>query len=264
MALCAVLPAAGLTQQASFDVLDGRGALMGWEAVGRLDNGRGFCTGTLISRDIVLTAAHCVHDTRGNPMPAASMLFRSGYHRGDAIAERRVVDWVSAPEYADAEALSGLAVAHDIALLKLGRHIVPSEAAPFGIVSAPPNGTRVSVLSYGQGREHVLSREAECALTGQYQYGVLGFDCDVTFGSSGAPVFVREDGRLRILSVISALGKTEDGRKTAYGMTLPNQVSALSARLGGSAGAPTASEGARRISVGQRNQTGARFVRPGG
>ena len=241
-----------------------RGALLGWEAVGRVETGSGFCTGTLIARDIVLTAAHCVHDDAGRALPAERMAFRAGYHRGTQIAARRVLRWVAADGYAAAPGgqLTAGMIANDVALLKLDRVIVGAEADPFRVIEGAAEGSAVSVVSYGRGREEVLSRQARCAITDRYRGGILGFDCEVTFGSSGAPVFVREGGRLRILSLISGGDRLGDGSGTAYGMTLPPLVAALSARLRRADARPSVSAGAKRLTVGERGQTGARFVRP--
>ncbi|MGB7242579.1 MAG: trypsin-like serine protease [Sulfitobacter sp.] len=50
-----------VAQNTNLTRLGDKNRALGWEAVGRLDtkNG-GFCTGTLIAPDLVLTAAHCV------------------------------------------------------------------------------------------------------------------------------------------------------------------------------------------------------------
>ncbi|WP_420892479.1 trypsin-like serine peptidase [Phaeobacter piscinae] len=80
--------------------LTDRDDLLGWEAVGRLElNGQGFCTGTLIAPDLVLTAAHCVYDQRHNLRPADQITFRAGLRDGVAIAERQALQIAADPEF---------------------------------------------------------------------------------------------------------------------------------------------------------------------
>ncbi|WP_417723074.1 trypsin-like serine peptidase [Salipiger sp.] len=269
LALAALFAAQGVRAQgqAVLDVMDNRGAMLGWEAVGRLDTPGGFCTGALIARDLVLTAAHCVFDrASAAPIPAGRILFRAGYHRGTQIAAREVSAWVVPPNYRPAPGgyQSGPAIASDVALLKLSSPIFSSEADPFIIHENPPEGSTVSVVSYGRGREEVLSRERDCAVVERYRNGELAFDCDVTFGSSGAPVFIRDNGRLRILAVMSAIRQDERGRTTvAFGPGVAGVVPALAARLRKDDSRATPGTGARRVGVGgERRAGGARFVRP--
>lgn len=65
--------------------------LRGFEPVGRVDiEGGGFCTGALIAPDLVLTAAHCVVDPSGTPVPAGRITFRAGLADGQALVEAPV------------------------------------------------------------------------------------------------------------------------------------------------------------------------------
>ena len=89
----------------------------------------------------------------------------------------------------------------------------------------------------------------------------MAFDCNVTFGSSGAPVFAHSGSRGRIISLISG-GTVADGRQLALGMALPEVVDQLKRAL---RAAPVVRPNVtvRRLSVGEnRSGTGAKFVKP--
>jgi protease YdgD len=259
------LPAAA-QENSGLDRLDTREDLRGWEAVGRVDIAEGgFCTGTLIAADLVLTAAHCVIEPGGAPIDAARITFRAGFADGVAIAERPVQRTVAAEGFSGREPAPVEEMLSDVALLQLARPIPSGLISPF-VVDLPGAGDEVSVVSYAQGREEALSWQRVCRVLGQ-QDGFIAVDCDVTYGSSGAPVLDRSGYRARIVSIISS-GYRENGQTVAFGMQLPALVDQLKARLRAgrvTSEAPTSDKpsGGKRISVGGGNSdTGARFIKP--
>jgi hypothetical protein len=166
-----------------------------------------YCTGTMLARDIVLTAAHCISASHGLTVSRGN---------GDAAAYK-VTAAVAHPEY-DPGSHARSEATVDLALLKLASPLRdPKPVVALGRVPLP--GERVVVAglgatapgsSAGPGTPHTATlmavgepsslqlRLADPASRGGAVAG-LG-SCD---GDSGGPVFEWSGGRLVLIGVLS-------------------------------------------------------------
>lgn len=259
------IAAAGHAQQTALKRLDSGDAARKWEAVGRLNiGGTGFCTGALISPSLVLTAAHCLYDRDSKQrIDHGEVQFLAGWRNGRAGAYRDVRRAVVHPDYVFDGDVSSERVRNDLALLELQRPIRNTTIRPFQTSSRPRAGETVGVVSYAKHRAEAPALQEVCKVLAQ-QDGVLVTDCNVDFGSSGAPIFsFAESGEAQIVSVVSAKAEV-DGERVSLGTALGATLALLQAEL--LAGKGVFEDGTarrKRVLVGQSTQgTGAKFVKP--
>ena len=264
LAMLVMLPVHGTAQDARLESLDTTESGRAWQAVGRLDiDGSGFCTGSLIAPNLVLTAAHCLYDTTTKRrIDPATIEFLAGWRNGRASAYRFVRRAVVHPDYIYDGDVSSDRVRNDVVLLELQRPIRNTTVRPFLTGSRPRKGAEVGVVSYAKDRAEAPSLQEVCAVMGR-QEGMLIMSCNVDFGASGAPVFSFDNGQPRIVSVVSAKAELE-GRHVSLGTSLDEPLIVLQAALAAGEGFdhPPA-PGVNRIVVGQaRRDTGAKFIKP--
>jgi secreted trypsin-like serine protease len=168
----------------------------------------GFCTGTAIARDLVLTAAHCVGSA------AEHKLVEFDAERRPML--RDVLSVVRHPQFSMQSLLAHRATA-DVAVLKLAQPLAVAPAPLVGARERVAVGERFVVHGYGlaargDGKSGGTLRAATLAATGKPgnlqirltdpaggERGGLG----ACTGDSGAPVFQASNGRLALIGVVS-------------------------------------------------------------
>lgn len=159
-------------------------ARTGVKAIGRVHPGNGaHCTGVLVARNAVITAAHCLVDPRSKRwVRAESLHFLGGYKTGEYDFHARVARYTVSPYYDPKDPARHLGT--DWAILVLSED-APAASTPMRVGTPLGEEAVGEVTGYGSRRKYALTTLAPCRLrkVGKLLIG----ECPSARGMSGGP-----------------------------------------------------------------------------
>lgn len=182
-----------------------------WKFIGQLVNDAGeACTATLVARNVIVTAAHCIH-TEGGVM--ASGRFETSDKRHNAHTIAYLVD----PNYdyrrfSTTDDIDGL----DWALLRLDQPL--GDQVGFagmqnltGLGEARAKAADLYQAGYAWDTGENLSGNIRCHMVNIYRDNTFAHECDTTRGDSGSPFFVRNGISFDVVGVDSNFRSNHHG-----------------------------------------------------
>ena len=162
-----------------------------WSSIGKLNNSvGGACTGAVIDRLRVLTAAHCLFNRRtARFLPASALHFLLGYERGTYSVHALVADYSMGAGYDPKNETTTLS--SDWSILRLAEPL-PATIRPLQVAGTIPEpATELLMGSYAARRLHLMTEVSGCRLLGFSQHrDLILHNCAAGFGSSGAPLLM--------------------------------------------------------------------------